>query len=99
SWISEHYFTTDGRQSFQQRVLERRRAWDETPDSPRARVGAVTGTLASALARADEERSSGDGDAALTRPLVDALGYADSHVVTSTDGPVTWLSVSGTVNP
>ena len=29
-WISEHYFTTDAKsESFQARVAERRKAWDE----------------------------------------------------------------------
>ena len=33
-WISEHYFTTDAKsESFQAKVLARRKAWDEQDDS------------------------------------------------------------------
>ncbi|MGV8965353.1 MAG: class I SAM-dependent DNA methyltransferase [Cellulomonas sp.] len=38
-WISEHYFTTDAKsQSFQAKVAERRKAWDEAKDTGTART-------------------------------------------------------------
>ena len=41
-WISEHYFTTDAKsESFQAKVAERRKAWDED-----AKSGATTVALA-----------------------------------------------------
>ena len=54
-WISEHYFTTDApRGSFQARVLERRKEWDEAEkdglDTPRSRYRAAHARLESLLA-------------------------------------------------
>ncbi|MFF2053291.1 class I SAM-dependent DNA methyltransferase [Leifsonia sp. NPDC058194] len=94
SWISEHYFTTEGKQSFHQRVLERRKQWDALNDSPRARVGALVGQLSKALASLDEV---GDDEqhSEITRPLLDALGYTDPLYHRTVSGPVTWLTVGG----
>lgn len=47
-WISEHYFTTDAtKESFQGRVIERRKAWDaeEEAATTRSRFTAVRGDL------------------------------------------------------
>ncbi|WP_224763683.1 DNA methyltransferase [Salinibacterium sp. ZJ70] len=103
SWISEHFFTTDGKQSFQQRVLERRKSWDEDGDSPRAGVSRIAGELASALARLDEAAPGLERDVRqhdeVTRPLVSALGFDDAHLRSRTLGPVNWLSTPGTDAP
>ena len=50
-WISEHYFTTDAKsESFQAKVAERRKAWDEDAkderrDTVRSRFVAARGSL------------------------------------------------------
>ena len=52
-WISEHYFTTDaGKQSFQAKVVERRKTWDDAVgvDTVRSRFTAARRDLESALA-------------------------------------------------
>src|SRR5690606_8711143 len=54
-WISEHYFATDGKQSFQRHVADRRKAWDaEHSDghgTARSRFLAFRSTYLSTLAR------------------------------------------------
>ncbi len=107
SWISEHYFTTDGKQSFQQHVLERRKQWDQLESSPRSRVVGMLGQLAKALVGLDEaDASSGAGMNAkelqhetVTTPLLDALGYGTGVHHSETEGPVTWLSTVGAQEP
>ena len=52
AWISEHYFTTDAtKQSFQARVIERRKAWEEDKEhgTTRTRFTAARGGLLDAL--------------------------------------------------
>jgi len=60
-WISEHYFTTDStKESFQGRVLERRKAWDaeEQAGTTRSRFAAARGDIERRLiALADCARS------------------------------------------
>lgn len=56
AWISEHYFTTDGKgASFQARVIERRKKWDELEaaghSSPRSRFSSSRAVLEKAFAR------------------------------------------------
>ncbi len=98
SWISEHYFSTEGKQSFHARVLDRRKQWDALDESPRSRFTAITGQLSKALANLEEV----DGDhqhVEVTRPLLTALGYADPLYHQHPVGPVTWLTVAGVETP
>jgi hypothetical protein len=98
SWISEHYFTTEGKQSFHQRVLDRRKQWDALDESPRSRVGAVVGQLSTALAGLDELDGVRQHET-ITLPLLEALGYSDPLYHPNVVGPVTWLSTSGVETP
>ena len=58
-WISEHYFGTDGKQSFRTQVLERRKAWDDAAtdgeQTTRGRFVAARADLLSTLAGLGEE--------------------------------------------
>ncbi|MBB2890654.1 DNA methyltransferase [Flexivirga oryzae] len=55
-WISEHFFTTDAKkESFQARVLTRRKEWDEEEQSTRSRFTAARGELEAHLAELAEE--------------------------------------------
>ena len=54
-WISEHYFTTDAKsESFQAKVVERRKAWDEDAKNGaatvRSRFIAARGHLGTSIA-------------------------------------------------
>ncbi|GAB3085666.1 class I SAM-dependent DNA methyltransferase [Isoptericola nanjingensis] len=98
-WISEHYFGTDGKQSFRTRVLERRKAWDdaakEGEQTTRARfVGARTGLL-STLAGLGET----GGRFAVLPDLYDelrtVLGYRTAALQSKKDGPVEWVHATG----
>src|SRR3954465_5575104 len=89
-WISEHYFTTDATsQSFQAKVIERRKAWDaeekEGQSTPRTRFAAARQGLASDLARlgatltGDEaverfQPSAGESVAAIHERIIEILG-------------------------
>jgi hypothetical protein len=70
-WISEHFFTTDATsQSFQAKVLERRKAWDaeakENRQTPRSRFTEARQDLETELAKlaelADPDATSGAHD-------------------------------------
>ncbi len=98
SWISEHYFTTEGKQSFQQRVLDRRKRWDALDESPRSRLGSIMGQLSAALAGL-EEAGGNQQHETVTLPLLRALGYEDSLYRVASAGPVTWLSTAGVEVP
>ena len=59
-WISEHYFTTDAKsQSFQARVLERRRSWDEADDGVPTARSRFTAARARLEARAGHRAGAG----------------------------------------
>lgn len=98
SWISEHYFTTEGKQSFHQRVLDRRKQWDALDESPRSRLGAIAGQLSTALAGLDELDGMRQHEA-VTLPLLAALGYMDPLYHPTVVGPLTWLSTASVDAP
>ncbi len=95
-WISEHYFTTDAKsQSFQARVLERRREWDDVADgvqTVRSRFttarGRVESVLAAVLAGEDEGWRLPD----LYAELRQILGYETGEYSLKADGPVTHVA-------
>jgi Eco57I restriction-modification methylase len=103
-WISEHYFTTDAKsQSFQAKVAERRKAWDEDaktvredgdPDSRvdtvRSRFLAVRQSMSSALASLLAEAPD-DANVKLSdlyARLRTVLGYHTGEYTLKQDGPV-----------
>ncbi|MGT2427106.1 class I SAM-dependent DNA methyltransferase [Amnibacterium kyonggiense] len=78
-WISEHYLTTDAKsQSFQAKVLERRKAWDEADadgaESIRARFLRNRTSLATRLAALDQDTDL-EEVRALTDEVAALLGY------------------------
>jgi hypothetical protein len=98
-WISEHFFTTDAKsQSFQARVLEIRKGWDETGDGVstiRSRFTAARGRIESALS---ELLTPDRGDQDLARLYADllaVLGYDGAEYGLARTGPVTFVSAPG----
>lgn len=104
-WISEHYFNTESaKQSFQGRVIARRKDWDERESAgektPRSRLAAAGAALTSLLSNVDTDA---DGDAVIEidtgryrseilAPLATALGYEDARWRRETNGPITLLA-------
>ena len=104
-WISEHYFNTESaKQSFQGRVIARRKDWDERESAgektPRSRLAAAGAALTSLLSAVDTDA----GDDAVIEvdvdrhrsevltPLAAALGYEDARWRRETNGPITLLA-------
>src|SRR6266487_5573126 len=93
-WISEHYFTTDARsESFQAKVAERRKAWDEDAKSGvgtvRSRFIASRGRLATSIADllADQPGSGDDSLPQLYAELRQVLGYDTGEYALTRRGP------------
>ncbi|WP_426171486.1 Eco57I restriction-modification methylase domain-containing protein [Microbacterium sp. DWRC1-3] len=104
-WISEHYFNTESaKQSFQGRVIARRKDWDERESegekTPRSRLAAAGAALTALLSTVDTDAEGDAGievDAARHRsdvlaPLATALGYEDARWRRETSGPITLLA-------
>lgn len=104
-WISEHYFNTESaKQSFQGRVIARRKDWDDRESSgektPRSRLAAAGAALTSVLSTADADAVDDElieVDAARHRnevlaPLAMALGYEDARWRREKNGPITLLA-------
>jgi hypothetical protein len=94
-WISEHYFTTDAKsESFQAKVAERRKAWDEDAkngtDTVRSRfIGArrelgtsIADLLAGQLGTADDTLPE------LYARVREVLGYDSGEYTLKQEGPV-----------
>lgn len=104
-WISEHYFNTESaKQSFQGRVIARRKDWDDRESAgektPRTRLAAAGAALTSVLSTADADAVDDElieVDAARHRnevlaPLAMALGYEDARWRREKNGPITLLA-------
>ena len=94
-WISEHYFTTDAKsESFQAKVAERRKAWDEDakigPGTVRSRFIAARGRLATSLADllAGQPGSGDDSLPQLHAELRQVLGYDTGEYALTRRGPI-----------
>jgi hypothetical protein len=79
-WISEHYFTTDStRESFQGKVIELRKQWDdeaaEGRDTVRRRLLGAAGDLQTALSTLIENP---DGAAEVHKTIRTTLGYPEA---------------------
>ncbi|TNC16613.1 class I SAM-dependent DNA methyltransferase [Georgenia sp. 311] len=77
-WISEHYFTTDAtKESFQAKVLERRKQWqaDKDAGTVRTRFTAARRVLLDRLAALDEAADRDVAAAVINAQLLDVLGY------------------------
>ena len=95
-WISEHYFTTDAKsQSFQAKILERRKAWDEADEGVptiRSRFTSARGRLEASLAALLAGEGDGDSLPELYADLREILGYHTGEYSLKTDGPVVHVS-------
>src|SRR5258708_10253864 len=98
-WISEHYFTTDAKsESFQAKVAERRKAWDEDAKSgagsARWRFIAARRRLATSIADllAGQPGSGDDSLPQLYAELRQILGYEDGEYALTRRGPVIGVS-------
>ncbi len=104
-WISEHYFNTESaKQSFQGRVIARRKDWDERESAgektPRSRLAASGAALTSLLSTVDSyaaddaviEIDAGRHRSEVLVPLATALGYEDARWRRETNGPITLLA-------
>ncbi|NAZ74031.1 class I SAM-dependent DNA methyltransferase [Kineococcus sp. T13] len=98
-WISEHYFGSDARnQSFQAKVTERRRAWDDVDDgiaTVRSRFTEARGDVLDALvglgaAEDDVDVLPVETDTLddLSKRVLEILGFDRPGLVSEVDGPV-----------
>ena len=99
-FISEHYFTTDAKaQSFQARVLERRKAWETArdEDQPSARSRYLTQRTALAKTYISlAENADADTLTALYEQVREILGYTNAmRWETERDGPVLRVRTRG----
>ncbi len=111
AWISEHYFTTDATsQSFQSKVIERRKTWDaEAADSrptARSRFTELRQGLEADLAALGELNGSDgaepvnrdaacDAANAIHKALIDALGLREHGLSIEGAGPLLRVSLPG----
>jgi hypothetical protein len=93
-WISEHYFTTDAKsESFQAKVIERRKAWDEddaTTSTVRSRFLAARGRLGTSIADllASQPGASDESLPELYADLRRVLSYDSGEYTLKQEGPV-----------
>ncbi|MGC3954926.1 MAG: hypothetical protein QM804_11910 [Propionicimonas sp.] len=97
-WISEHYFTTDAtKQSFQAKVIERRKQWDsdKAVGTVRTRFASSRGELLGTFAtlEVDDPRLSD-----LYRQIEELLGYGRIGLTREVDGPVARVNSVGLSN-
>lgn len=92
-WISEHYFTTDAtKESFQGRVIERRKEWDGAEDqsTTRSRFTAARAEIESRLVGLTDQDEG--GEAPLYDQLTSVLGYTTGQWRLTSSGPLTGVS-------
>ena len=98
-WISEHYFASDGKQSFQVRVNERRKEWDATAkdgaETTRSRFVAQRGELLGIFSGLGEEGGRFAVLPDLYARLRSALGYDQPALQRKKDGPVEHVGATG----
>ena len=96
-WISEHYFTTDAKsESFQGRVLERRKEWDASEvETSHGRFTAGRGRLEKAFTNLLADGADGADVDDLHDDLLTILGYRTGQFATQPEGPITWVSSPG----
>src|SRR6516162_2529491 len=101
-WISEHYFTSDARsESFQAKVAERRKAWDEDAKNGaatvRSRFIAARGNLGTSIADllAGQPGTADDSLPELYHDLRGVLGYDSGEYILKRTGPVIGVMTPG----
>jgi hypothetical protein len=101
-WISEHYFTTDAKsESFQAKVTERRKVWDEDARSGigtvRSRFIAERGNFGTSIADllASQPGTADDSLPELYDDLRGVLGYDTGEYILKRTGPVIGVMTPG----
>ena len=101
-WISEHYFTTDAKsESFQAKVAERRKAWDEDTRSGaatvRSRFIAARSNFGTSIADllASQPGTADDSLPELYDDLRGVLGYDSGEYILKRTGPVIGVMTPG----
>lgn len=96
-WISEHYFTTDAKsESFQGKVLERRKEWDASEvETTQGRFTAARGRLERAFSNLLADGAEATDAHDLHDDLLTILGYRTGQFATHEEGPLTWVSSPG----
>ena len=101
-WISEHYFTTDAKsESFQAKVAERRKAWDEDAKNGaatvRSRFIAARSHLGTSIADllASQPGTADDSLPELYHDLRGVLGYDSGEYILKRTGPVIGVMTPG----
>src|SRR5690606_34198014 len=93
-WLSEHYFTTDAKsQSFQSKVLARRKEWDDQEmlefATTRTRFSAARQKLESSLATLDAWSADASIRDEVYAPLREVLGFVGGGLLFEVEGPLT----------
>jgi hypothetical protein len=84
-WISEHFFTSSGSGSFETKVKDRLKEWEEQEatdyGSPRSRFTKARRELSAELAALEEDSETGSSDSNTNAQelLLGVLGYVDGH--------------------
>jgi hypothetical protein len=101
-WISEHYFTTDAKsESFQAKVAERRKAWDEDAKNGaatvRSRFIAARSNFGTSIADllASQPGTADDSLPELYHDLRGVLGYDSGEYILKRTGPVIGVMTPG----
>lgn len=102
-WLSEHYFTTDAKsQSFQSKVLARRKEWDDLEkeefSTTRTRFSAARQMLESSLATLEAGSADVSVRDEVDAPLREVLGFAGGGLHFEVEGPLTRVSLPGLVD-
>ncbi|MCY7413073.1 MAG: class I SAM-dependent DNA methyltransferase, partial [Salinibacterium sp.] len=100
AWLSEHYFTTDAKsQSFQSRVLQRRKQWDdedaEATLSVRARFTTARAQLETRMAGLEAGSTDPTVVTDLYAPLREILGYGGGGLHLTCEGGLQRVSLPG----
>jgi hypothetical protein len=105
-WISEHYFTTDAKsESFQAKVAERRKAWDEDAKTGattvRSRFTAARRELGTTIADllAGQPGTSDDTLPEVYYRLREILGYTSGEYTLKQDGPLIQVTTPDLAEP
>lgn len=100
-WISEHFFSSSGKQTFEARVADRAKQWsDDEGETALSRFTAARSELEKELSSLEPEPdaepvSLREQTEAIHARLLDILGYRSLAFVTETQPNVTFLNTAG----
>lgn len=101
-WISEHYFASDGKQSFRARVLDRTTAWKDAPageTTPLSRFTGERGGIETALVSLGQEAPDPEDARVLYAQLRRILGFEGAGFHVEREGDLTRVSSLGLEGP